>query len=73
VNEIPVASRLIDRGSFGDWEARGAQSAEARAAGEVERILAQSDDAHLDGDRLAQLTEIMTAEARANGLDALPR
>jgi trimethylamine---corrinoid protein Co-methyltransferase len=71
-SEIPVASRLIDRASFGDWEAQGGQSAEARAASEVERILAQSDDQRLDDHRLGELTKIMAAEARASGLDALP-
>jgi trimethylamine---corrinoid protein Co-methyltransferase len=71
-SEVPLASRLIDRASFGDWAAQGAPSAEARAADEVERILAQSDDAPLDDDRSAQLREIMITEARANGLDALP-
>jgi hypothetical protein len=49
----------------------GAQSAEARAAGEVRRILAESDGAPRRRPA-AQLTEIMTAE-RAHGLDALPR
>jgi trimethylamine--corrinoid protein Co-methyltransferase len=37
--ELALASRVIDRASYGDWEAAGAKRADECAAEEVERIL----------------------------------
>jgi len=70
--ELGVASPLIDRESYGDWEARGARSALERAREEVERRLAGATSRLPDADRDAALVSIMTLEARRSGLDALP-
>ena len=70
--ELSVATGLIDRGSYGDWEAAGARSAADRAQAEVERILTKSEGSGLDEERQARITGIMAAEARAHGLDVLP-
>jgi trimethylamine---corrinoid protein Co-methyltransferase len=70
--ELSVASRLLDRGSWGDWEAGGAKSARERARDEVSRILAKTATSRLDDERLERITRIMVSEARVAGLDALP-
>jgi trimethylamine--corrinoid protein Co-methyltransferase len=70
--ELSMVSRLVDRGSYGDWESAGAKPAAERAADEVERILAKSDDARLDEERHSRIAEVMKGEARRAGLAALP-
>jgi trimethylamine--corrinoid protein Co-methyltransferase len=70
--ELSIASGLIDRSSYGDWEAAGAKTAAERAASEVERLLAKSDVPPLAEDTEVRLDAIMKAEAAVFGLDSLP-
>ena len=70
--ELSIASGLVDRSSYGDWEAAGAKTAADRAAAEVERLLAKSDVPPLAEETEVRIEEIMKAEAAAVGLDALP-
>lgn len=63
--ELSVASRLIDRGSYGDWETAGAGTAAERAADEVERLLSHGEGALLDQERQQRLEEIMRSEERS--------
>lgn len=70
--ELTVASPLIDRETFTDWEARGAQSARQRAAAEVRRRLARAEDPPLAPELAAELDRIMEGEAERAGLAELP-
>jgi trimethylamine--corrinoid protein Co-methyltransferase len=65
--ELSVPSTLIDRRSYGDWEAAGARSAPDRAAAEVERILALETEPALPPPTLAALREIIRAEGKGFG------
>lgn len=60
--ELAVASRAIDRASYGDWEKAGGARADERAAGEVERILRDPAIPPLAPDISATLDEIMRLE-----------
>ncbi len=70
--ELSQVSPLVDRGSYGDWEAAGAIDAAERADAEVERLLGRPDAEGLPDDVAAELDAIMAREAKAAGLDALP-
>jgi trimethylamine--corrinoid protein Co-methyltransferase len=70
--ELTVASSLIDRDTYGDWQAMGARSARQRAAAEVRRRLASAQDPLLDPDIGRELDAIMSSEAARAGLSALP-
>jgi len=70
--ELSVPSPLIDRESYGDWEAAGATTAAARARQRVETILAGEAGSPPSEEEAAALREIMLAEARRAGLDELP-
>ena len=70
--ELTVASPMVARDSYGDWEARGAPRADQAAAAEVERRLAKSP-VRPPADEIARaLDGIMLCEARATGLSELP-
>jgi len=69
---LTVPSRVIDRGSYGDWEAGGGKSSQARAAAEVERMLRHAAPTPLPADTAAALDEIMHREAAAWNLAKLP-
>lgn len=71
--ELSQAGKLIDRASYGDWESTGAQTAEQRAAEEVERLLAKSAVPPLSAEVDGELTAIMRAEASAFGMSELPK
>lgn len=60
--ELSMPSRLIDRGSYGDWENAGAATAEDRARDEVQRLLAKSAIPPLPNDTERALDEIMNRE-----------
>lgn len=60
--ELSMPSRMIDRGSYGDWETAGAQTAEDRAKAEVERILAKSAIPPLAAEVDAAVDDIMNRE-----------
>ena len=70
--EVALASRLIDRQSFGDWSAEGAKDAARRARDEVRRLLAVATPPPLADDIRRELEAIMAAEAARCGLDRLP-
>jgi len=70
--ELSVPSAVIDRLTYGDWEAAGARTALDRARAEVERLLAREPEPHLPAEAAAALRRIMTGEARRFGMDELP-
>jgi trimethylamine--corrinoid protein Co-methyltransferase len=69
---LTVPSRVVDRASYGDWEAGGGKSSKARAAAEVERVLREATPTPLPADTTAALDEIMHREAAAWNLPKLP-
>lgn len=70
--ELTVPSALVDRDTYGDWEAKGAKWAHQRAADEVQRRLEQCEVPPLPESVDGALSEIMFAEAQRHGMDALP-
>jgi len=69
--ELSVPSRLIDRTSYGDWVAAGAETAFDRAREEVARRLAAPAPA-LAGGAAEALDAIVAAEAARCEVDRLP-
>ena len=61
--ELSVASPLIDRESYGDWLAKGGQTAAERAHAEVGRRLAKAEDKRPAEGQDRELASIMQAEA----------
>ena len=70
--ELSVASSVIDRDSYGDWEAKGGLDALERATAELARRLERAGETGPDADLAAELDAVMKAEAARHGLDALP-
>jgi trimethylamine--corrinoid protein Co-methyltransferase len=70
--ELSVPSAVVDRDTYGDWEQKGAKWAHERASAEVTRLLEKTEVPPLPDTVDAALGEIMFAEARRAGLDALP-
>jgi trimethylamine--corrinoid protein Co-methyltransferase len=70
--ELTIASPVIDRDSYGDWEAKGSRGAFRRAQEEVLRRLAKSEDRTPPPAREEALTAIMRTEAARHGLAELP-
>jgi len=70
--ELSIPAAVVDRQTYGDWEAAGARTAEERAHAEVERLLAREAAPALPPATEAALREIMTAEARRYGVETLP-
>jgi trimethylamine--corrinoid protein Co-methyltransferase len=70
--ELTVPSAVIDRRTYGDWEAAGALTAKDRAAAEVERLLARETEPALPASTIVELRRIMSAEARRFGGGELP-
>jgi trimethylamine--corrinoid protein Co-methyltransferase len=70
--ELSIASPLVDRDTYLDWEAKGSKWAHQRAAEEVARRLERIEVPALEPAVDAALGEIMFAEAKRHGLDALP-
>jgi trimethylamine--corrinoid protein Co-methyltransferase len=70
--ELSLPTALVDRASYGDWEAAGATSAAERASAEVARRRATPPPAPLDAERAARLDEIIRAEAVRAGGGPLP-
>lgn len=71
-DELTVASPLVTRDTYGDWEARGAPWAHEQAEKEVERRLAKCPPHSPAADVTHALDEIMRREVRAAGLPELP-
>lgn len=68
--ELTVASPLVDRESFGDWEAAGSSSALDRARAELERR--PRDGTPLAREIAAEITAIVVADAERHGISSLP-
>jgi trimethylamine--corrinoid protein Co-methyltransferase len=62
----------IDRANRSRWQADGALTLGQRAHREVDRLLAAYQPSALGDDVKAELTRLMTAEARRWGMDCLP-
>ena len=63
---------VIDRANRSRWHAEGALTLGERAHAEVERLVASWQPSSLPDDAKAELTRLMTREARRYGMDALP-
>ncbi len=72
-DEIHVPSPVLDRASLARWREDGSQTLAARAAREVERLLACWEPSRLAEDAKRSLRERMEGAALAAGLPALPR
>lgn len=70
--ELGVASPVLDRGSYGDWELAGGQWAHERAADQVANCLAKDRPPELDPALATELDGIMLAELGRSGMEALP-
>jgi len=70
--ELTVGSPVVDRDTYGDWETKGAKWAHERAVDEVQRRLERAEIPPLADEVDAALGEIMFAEAKLHGMDALP-
>lgn len=69
--ELSIASPLIDRDSYGDWEAKGGLTAQDRARAELKRRLAAAGDSGPAPDQSVALAAIMAREAARHG--TIPR
>jgi trimethylamine--corrinoid protein Co-methyltransferase len=63
---------VIDRANRARWQDEGGTTLGARAHNEVERLLTEYEPSSLDDTVRAQMTQLMAAEARRHGMDALP-
>jgi trimethylamine--corrinoid protein Co-methyltransferase len=70
--ELGVASPVLDRGSYGDWELDGARWAHERAAEQVRRRLARDRPPEIEPTLAAELDGLMLAQLRRWGVEALP-
>ena len=67
-----IPGRVVDRASYGDWEAAGAPDAWSAAHAEVQRILARGNPAPLEEKLQSELVAIMDAECRRLGMGGIP-
>jgi trimethylamine--corrinoid protein Co-methyltransferase len=70
--ELGVASPVLDRGSYGDWELEGGKWAHERAAEQVQKRLAKAAPADPEPGLAAELDGLMLAELEECGVGALP-
>jgi len=70
--ELHFPGKVIDRGSYSEWEGRGAPTSFEAAHEEVERIIAAGNPAPLPEDVQATLNELMRDEGKRLGHNALP-
>ena len=71
-SELTFPGPVIDRTSRARWLEEGAGTLGENAAREVERIISEFTPSRLGDDEKRQLEEVMTAAARAAGMDTLP-
>jgi len=71
-SELTFPGPVVDRTSRARWLEEGAATLGERAAREVDRITAEHTPSRLSDDVLRELEEVMTAAARAHGMDELP-
>jgi trimethylamine--corrinoid protein Co-methyltransferase len=62
----------INRANRSRWLEEGGLTMRQRAAGEVERLLAEYEPSSLPGEAKRELSRLMTAEATRYGLEQLP-
>ncbi len=67
--ELATLSRLVDRSTYGDWEAAGSRDAASRARAEVARKLAVEPAGELGGGVREDLDRVLAAAARARGVE----
>jgi trimethylamine--corrinoid protein Co-methyltransferase len=67
-----LPSKLIDRGTFDQWEAGGARSVAAAAADEVRSIVARGNPTPLPQDLQREIHRLISAEAHRLGAASLP-
>ncbi len=70
--ELSIPSPLIDRDTYGDWEAKGGEDAAARARAEVARRLGAHKTASEPSEIERSLDAIMQREAARHGMRKLP-
>jgi trimethylamine---corrinoid protein Co-methyltransferase len=70
--ELYLPGKVIDRGTYGDWESRGAMDSHDAAAAEVQKIIAKGNTQPLDDAVAKELDALMAAEAKRLGIDPLP-
>jgi trimethylamine--corrinoid protein Co-methyltransferase len=70
--EIFFPGAAIDRANRARWQAEGSRTLGERAHAEVERLVARYRPSSLPDDVKAELTRLMTREARRYGMDHLP-
>jgi trimethylamine--corrinoid protein Co-methyltransferase len=71
-SELTFPGPVIDRTSRARWLEEGAATLGQRAAAEVDRIIDEFTPSRIGDDVRRQLEEVMTAAARAAGMEALP-
>jgi len=70
--ELFVPSEVVDRDTYFDWETKGRLWAHDRAAREVARLLDRAETRRPSDEVSGALDEIMLAEGRRHGMNALP-
>lgn len=63
---------MINRDTYDAWVSSGQKTMAEKAAGEVEKMLAEPPSSLVDGNISNDLKKIMLADARRNGMDRLP-
>ena len=71
-SELTFPGPVVDRTSRARWLEEGAATLGDRAAREVDRITAEYTPSRIGDDVRRNLEEVMTAAARARGMDTLP-
>lgn len=70
--ELFIPSRLIERGTYDQWEAGGGRQTAEVAADEVRAILARGNPAPVSDELRRELSAIVETDARRLGVDSLP-
>ena len=70
--ELYIPGKVLDRATYGGWEASGAKDSFETASDHVQTILARGNPSPLPQDVASELDGLMAAEARRLGIDPLP-
>jgi trimethylamine--corrinoid protein Co-methyltransferase len=70
--ELSIPGKVVDRGTYGDWEKAGAKEAKERAAEEVHKILAKGNPAPPPEEIRRELEGIIRGEAERLGAGEMP-
>jgi trimethylamine--corrinoid protein Co-methyltransferase len=70
--EVYFPGPSIDRANRSRWEEEGSRTLGERAADEVERIVSEAKPVSLSSDTLAEMTRLMSTEAKRYGQETLP-